>query len=219
MDLTNTTGSEIFIGDPSIRKDGLRIPAGGTVTVSDIVRQNETVSALITAGDLTVSNLQSTADSPVVQEEIDAALLTVDGLSLTQAILSWTPGDTSVLSVAALTPPAGKFTIMRWTCRPAPGGIYEHVSSGWAIVGDDTSLTTRGVTTARNGGPNEVEGLNPEGGPATLAKDLSGNVFTASMSYNVSTKRIEVTPTVNTIAGGAGALEMDNIIWTPSGAS
>ena len=80
MDVTNTTGRDIFWGDKDRRlqdveeaRRGIRFPAGETITVPDAVRLSKSFDLLVLAGKLVIEDFSDDPTSTVQQEELDAA--------------------------------------------------------------------------------------------------------------------------------------------------
>ncbi len=77
MDITNTTGRDIFWGDKDRRLQsvegarlGIRFPAGDTITIPDEVRLSLSFAGLVTSGDLVIVAYDSSPTSSVQQEEV-----------------------------------------------------------------------------------------------------------------------------------------------------
>jgi len=71
MILTNVSGEVLFV--PTITKVGATFAIGASLTVGDELRVDPVVSALIAAGDLSVTGYSSDPGSPATQEEVSLA--------------------------------------------------------------------------------------------------------------------------------------------------
>jgi len=76
MDVTNTTGRDIFLGEKSRRgtsldvgRQGIRFPAGGTVTVPDDLQRSERFGKHVDDGELVIVVYDSDPQSALVHGE------------------------------------------------------------------------------------------------------------------------------------------------------